>query len=102
MKKLNLIPKNAILLLIALFPAIDLHSQQDPFPLIDLHIHIKGDLTVEKAIQKSRAEHLQFGIAVNCGLGFPVLRSTDRPLGGSTPNRQGLGSGDAMVSEKPD
>jgi hypothetical protein len=44
----------------------------DPFPLIDLHIHIKGDMTIEKAIQKSRADHIQYGIVVNCGKGFPV------------------------------
>lgn len=47
-------------------------QQTDPFPLIDLHIHIKGDLTMEKAIEKSRTDHIQYGIAVNCGIGFPV------------------------------
>lgn len=44
----------------------------DPFPLIDLHIHLKGDLTIEKAIEKSKHDNIQYGIAVNCGVGFPV------------------------------
>ena len=47
-------------------------QQNDPFPLIDFHIHLKGDLSIEKAIQKSRKDHIQYGIAVNCGIGFPV------------------------------
>jgi len=62
-----------LLVVFALIPFTFLNSQQiDPFPLIDLHIHIKGDLTVEKAIQKSRTDHIQYGIVVNCGKGFPV------------------------------
>jgi histidinol phosphatase-like PHP family hydrolase len=48
------------------------NQQSDPFPLIDLHVHIKGDLTIEGAIKKSREDHIQYGIVVNCGLGFPV------------------------------
>jgi hypothetical protein len=47
-------------------------QEPDPFPLIDLHVHIKGDLTIEGAIKKSRQDHIQYGIVVNCGLGFPV------------------------------
>jgi hypothetical protein len=47
-------------------------AQKDPFPLTDLHIHIKGDLTIEKAIEKSKTDNIEFGIAVNCGVGFPV------------------------------
>ena len=62
-----------ILCLFCIVPITVLKGQgNDPFPLIDLHVHIKGDLTMEKAIQKSRTDHIQFGIAVNCGLGFPV------------------------------
>ena len=44
----------------------------DPFQLIDLHVHIKGDLTIEKAIEKSKHDNIKYGIAVNCGIGFPV------------------------------
>lgn len=42
------------------------------FPLTDLHVHLKGKLTIEDAAKKSKAENIQYGIAVNCGLGFPV------------------------------
>ena len=40
--------------------------------LIDLHIHLKGDLTIDEAIKKSEAEGIRYGIAANCGLGFPI------------------------------
>jgi hypothetical protein len=42
------------------------------FPLTDLHVHIKGKLTIEDLAKKSKEENIQYGIAVNCGLGFPV------------------------------
>jgi histidinol phosphatase-like PHP family hydrolase len=65
-----------ILVFASVFQAATLFSQQDPFPLIDLHIHTKADLTIEKAIQKSRTDHIQYGIVVNCGKGFPVQNDT--------------------------
>jgi len=43
-----------------------------PFPITDLHIHLKGKLTLEDAAKKSVAENIRYGIAVNCGMGFPV------------------------------
>lgn len=46
--------------------------QPEKIELVDLHIHLKGDLSVEEAIKKSEAEKIPYGIAVNCGLGFPV------------------------------
>jgi hypothetical protein len=49
-----------------------------PFPLTDLHVHLKGKLTIEDAAKKSAAENIQYGIAVNCGVGFPV--NTDRQI----------------------
>ena len=42
------------------------------FTLTDLHVHLKGKLTIEDAAIKSKAENINYGIAVNCGLGFPV------------------------------
>jgi hypothetical protein len=47
-------------------------QQKDPFQLIDLHIHLKGGFTVDNAIEKSKSENLKYGIAVNCGIGFPI------------------------------
>ena len=42
------------------------------FPITDLHVHLKGNFTIEDAVRKSEAENIQYGIAVNCGLGFLV------------------------------
>ena len=42
------------------------------YPLTDYHIHLKGDMTLEKAIEKSKSSGIQYGVAVNCGVGFPV------------------------------
>jgi hypothetical protein len=47
-------------------------QNKSPFPLTDLHIHLKGKLTIEDAAKKSKEENIQYGIAVNCGMGFPV------------------------------
>jgi len=47
-------------------------QNDDPFPLIDLHVHLKGDLTIEEAIRKSEKDDVQYGIAANCGIGFPI------------------------------
>lgn len=43
-----------------------------PFKITDLHVHLKGRLTIEDLVAKSKAENIDYGIAVNCGLGFPV------------------------------
>ena len=61
--------KNLLFILIA-FAAFA--CQPKKVELIDLHVHLKGDLTIEEAIKKSEKEGITYGIAVNCGLGFPV------------------------------
>jgi hypothetical protein len=45
---------------------------QKNFPLVDLHTHLKGDLTLEKALALSRATGMGLGIATNGGVGFPI------------------------------
>jgi hypothetical protein len=45
---------------------------KNDFPITDLHVHLKGKLTIADAARKSKEENIQYGIAVNCGLGFPV------------------------------
>jgi len=45
---------------------IDLAGQN--FPLIDLHIHLKGGMTEEEALAIARKYGFTYGIAVNCGL----------------------------------
>lgn len=47
-------------------------TRHNGIPLIDLHVHLKGGLTLEQALSQSRRDGIQYGIAVNCGKGFPV------------------------------
>jgi len=42
------------------------------YPVVDYHVHLKGGLTIEQALQNSRRLGINYGIAINCGLGFPV------------------------------
>jgi hypothetical protein len=42
------------------------------FPLVDLHAHLKGGLTLEQALAVSRETGMFLGVAVNCGKGFPI------------------------------
>ncbi|MGQ8335203.1 family 16 glycoside hydrolase [Sunxiuqinia sp. A32] len=42
------------------------------FPVIDFHVHLKGGLTIEQAIENSMKLGINYGIAPNCGLHFPV------------------------------
>ena len=42
------------------------------YPLVDYHIHLKGDLTMEQALAHAAATGINYGIAVNCGQDFPI------------------------------
>jgi len=42
------------------------------FPVVDFHVHLKGGLTIEQACENSRKLGINYGIAPNCGLKFPV------------------------------
>ena len=42
------------------------------FELVDYHVHLKGGLTLDEAIAVSKKNGVKFGVAQNCGLGFPV------------------------------
>ncbi len=46
------------------------------FPVVDYHTHLKGGLTLEEALAESRRLGIQYGIAINCGLGFPCSTDT--------------------------
>jgi hypothetical protein len=63
--------KKKFIVLTGLF-LIVAYSRNANFPITDLHIHCKGGFTIEDAVKKSEAENIKYGIAVNCGLGFPV------------------------------
>lgn len=41
-------------------------------PMVDFHTHIKGTLTLDQMLRQSRRDGIFYGIAVNCGKGFPV------------------------------
>lgn len=44
-----------------------------PLPvLVDYHIHLKGGLTLEQAVEMANRRRMKFGIAENCGVGFPT------------------------------
>ncbi len=49
-----------------------LQLARDNFPLLDLHTHLKGDLTLDKALALSRSTGVGLGIATNGGIGFPI------------------------------
>jgi hypothetical protein len=42
------------------------------YPVVDYHTHLKGGWTIEQALRRSRETGIGYGIAVNCGKGFPV------------------------------
>lgn len=46
--------------------------QQQNFPTIDCHLHLKGGWTSEQAAAKSRKYGITYGIAPNCGKNFPI------------------------------
>lgn len=41
-------------------------------PIVDYHTHLKLGLTLEQALAKSRRDGIEYGIAINCGKGFPT------------------------------
>lgn len=46
--------------------------QKAGYEILDLHAHLKGGLTMEQLLDHSRETGINYGVAVNCGLGFPV------------------------------
>ena len=42
------------------------------YPVVNLHTHLKGGLTLDEALEESRSNGVFLGIAVNCGIGFPI------------------------------
>jgi hypothetical protein len=45
---------------------------QEDFPVLDYHVHLKGGLTNEGAALQSRQTGINYAIAPNCGIGFPI------------------------------
>ena len=55
-------------------PIIRLH--QEDFPVLDYHVHLKGGLTKEGLAQRSRQLGINYAVAPNCGVGFPITDDT--------------------------
>jgi hypothetical protein len=49
---------------------LTLHSEN--IPVIDLHAHLKGGLTIEDVLQRFYRTGINYGVAVNGGVGFPI------------------------------
>ncbi|HEV2485246.1 MAG TPA: family 16 glycoside hydrolase [Terracidiphilus sp.] len=45
---------------------------EENYPVVDYHVHLKGGLTIDQALANSRRLGINYGIAINCGIGFPV------------------------------
>ena len=54
---------------------IKLH--QANFPVLDYHVHLKGGLTKEQAAKQSRKLGVNYAVAPNCGIGFPVTNDEE-------------------------
>ena len=50
--------------------------QQANFPVIDFHVHLKG-WNQEQAMAHSRKTGIFYGLAPNCGIGFPITSDAD-------------------------
>ena len=49
---------------------IKLH--QTNFPVLDYHVHLKENLTLDLAKSQSRKYGINYALAPNCGIGFPI------------------------------
>ena len=46
------------------------------FPLVDFHVHLKGGLTIDEVVANSQKTGINYGVAPNCGLHFPVTNDS--------------------------
>ena len=53
---------------------IKLH--QENFPVLDYHVHLKG-LTAEEAAGQARNYGINYALAPNCGIGFPITNDEE-------------------------
>ena len=50
---------------------------QEDFPVLDYHVHLKGGLTKEVAAMQSRLTGINYTVAPNCGIGFPITNDDE-------------------------
>jgi len=53
----------------------ELHANN--FPLIDFHVHLKDGITIDEIVAISQAKGINYGVAANCGLRFPVTNNSE-------------------------
>jgi lysophospholipase L1-like esterase len=46
--------------------------RESGFPVANYHVHLKGGLTLEQALEQSAKTGIKYGVALNCGVGFPT------------------------------
>jgi hypothetical protein len=46
------------------------------FPFVDFHVHLKGGLTIDEVVANSQKLGINYGVAPNCGLHFPVTNDS--------------------------
>ncbi len=46
------------------------------FPFVDFHVHLKGGLTIDEVVKNSQKMGINYGVAPNCGLHFPVTNDS--------------------------
>lgn len=73
----------------------ELHTRY--FPLVDYHVHEKGDLTLPLLMERSARLGINYGVAANCGLKFPI--ETDAQLEAYQASIAGLPIFKAMQAE---
>jgi len=49
-----------------------IRQQQRNFPVIDYHVHPPRGMTLEDVLEKALTDGFEYGLAVNCGIGFQV------------------------------
>ncbi|MBB4035335.1 hypothetical protein GGR21_001224 [Dysgonomonas hofstadii] len=54
-----------------------LRLHQDDFPVLDYHVHLKGGFSKEAAAKQSRKLGINYAIAPNCGIGFPITNDDE-------------------------
>lgn len=95
---------------VRMLPGAEKQSNEDPefvrqitelhtryFPLVDYHVHEKGDLTLPLLMERSASLGINYGVAANCGLKFPI--ETDAQLADYQASIEGLPIFKAMQAE---
>ncbi len=62
-------PQSPVIMKIAMLKA-------DGYDIVDYHAHLKGGLTMEELLDHSKETGIDYGVAFNAGVGFPITDDT--------------------------